>query len=234
MRRKLARAGALVRNFARSRVSPLLWLRALNVTRGALRKREAMQKSSEFAPFVSLVARLRPRRVLEIGTARGGTLWAWCQVAADDATIVSLDLPGGPFAGGHYDTDKFHTYVRPAQRLTLIRDDSHSSDVRGEVAAAFDGPVDFLFIDGDHTYEGARMDFEMYAPLVRPGGIVAFHDIIEHRPETGCEAHRFWHEVKGDYQHIEFVDPSDDRGWGPWGGIGVLTMARPKESPSAE
>jgi hypothetical protein len=34
-----------------------------------------------------------------------------------------------------------------------------------------------LFIDGDHTYEGVRRDFEMYSPLVRKGGIIAFHDI---------------------------------------------------------
>ena len=33
--------------------------------------------------------------------------------------------------------------------------------------------IDFLFLDGDHSYEGVRRDFENYAPLVRPGGIVA-------------------------------------------------------------
>jgi predicted O-methyltransferase YrrM len=38
--------------------------------------------------------------------------------------------------------------------------------------------VDFLFIDADHSYEGVKKDFEMYSPLVRKGGIIAFHDII--------------------------------------------------------
>jgi len=46
---------------------------------------------------------------------------------------------------------------------------------------------DFLFIDGDHTYEGVEGDFEMYSPLVRRGGIIAFHDIVPGPPENvGC------------------------------------------------
>ena len=37
--------------------------------------------------------------------------------------------------------------------------------------------MDFLFIDGDHSYEGAKQDFENYSKLVRPGGLIALHDI---------------------------------------------------------
>jgi predicted O-methyltransferase YrrM len=43
--------------------------------------------------------------------------------------------------------------------------------------------ADFLFIDGDYTYEGVKRDL-MYSPLVREGGIIAFHDICPHPPET--------------------------------------------------
>ncbi|MEO0196406.1 MAG: class I SAM-dependent methyltransferase [candidate division WOR-3 bacterium] len=39
--------------------------------------------------------------------------------------------------------------------------------------------LDFLFIEGNHSYEGVKMDFEMYFPLVRKGGIIAFHDIVK-------------------------------------------------------
>jgi len=51
--------------------------------------------------------------------------------------------------------------------------------------------LDFLFIGGDHTYEGVRMDFEMYSPLVRSCGIVVFHDIVP-GPENVGGAPRFW------------------------------------------
>lgn len=43
-------------------------------------------------------------------------------------------------------------------------------------AASHNDPVDFLFIDGDHSYEGLRGDWESWSPLVTPGGIVALHD----------------------------------------------------------
>ncbi|MCS7366302.1 MAG: class I SAM-dependent methyltransferase [archaeon YNP-WB-062] len=66
--------------------------------------------------------------------------------------------------------------------------------------------MDFLFIDGDHTYEGVKKDFEMYSPLVRGGGIIAFHDIVQHPPETGCEVSGFWNEIKLRYKYREIVE----------------------------
>ena len=56
-----------------------------------------------------------------------------------------------------------------------------------------DNKVDFLFIDGDHSHEGVKKDFEMYSPLVRKGGIIAFHDIVPFGYPT---LHKFWNEVK--------------------------------------
>ena len=62
------------------------------------------------------------------------------------------------------------------QRLDLIRDDSHDRRTFDQVKARLGGQMlDFVFIDGDHTYDGVRRDFELYEPLVRPGGIIAFH-----------------------------------------------------------
>ena len=89
-----------------------------------------------------------------------------------------------------------------------------------------DRPIDLLMIDGDHSYEGVRRDFELYAPLVREGGLVAFHDILPHTRMSTVEVHRFWVEIRGGYEHEEFVSPSRDRGFGPWGGIGVLHFRR--------
>lgn len=51
--------------------------------------------------------------------------------------------------------------------------------------------MDFLFIDGDHAYEGVKADFEMYSPLVRKGGLVALHDICVHPPEMDCHVDKF-------------------------------------------
>jgi predicted O-methyltransferase YrrM len=81
-----------------------------------------------------------------------------------------------------------------------------------------DDKLDFLFIDGDHTYEGVKKDFEMYSPLVRKGGLIAFHDICKHPPQLNCTVDKFWNEIKGSYDFEEIIDnPSQN-----WAGIGVL------------
>ena len=43
-------------------------------------------------------------------------------------------------------------------------------------AASKRPPVDFIFIDGDHSYEGLQGDWEAWSPLVAPQGIIALHD----------------------------------------------------------
>lgn len=78
--------------------------------------------------------------------------------------------------------------------------------------------LDYLFIDGDHKYEGVKRDFELYAPLVRKGGLIALHDIAEHPPTAGCEVSQFWNEIKGRYRHLEMI-ANRQQGWA---GIGVL------------
>ncbi|PUA31631.1 MAG: hypothetical protein B7O98_09025 [Zestosphaera tikiterensis] len=55
----------------------------------------------EMLELAKLIAELKPKAVLEIGTAGGGTLFLWCRLASDDARIISVDLPGGPFGGGY-------------------------------------------------------------------------------------------------------------------------------------
>lgn len=51
--------------------------------------------------------------------------------------------------------------------------------------------IDFLFIDGDHSYNGAKNDFVNYGKLVKPGGLIALHDIhVEH-----VEVKYLWNEI---------------------------------------
>lgn len=37
-------------------------------------------------------------------------------------------------------------------------------------------PYDMIFVDGEHAYEGVKEDYEKYYPLVKQGGVIAFHD----------------------------------------------------------
>jgi cephalosporin hydroxylase len=163
---------------------------------------------------------------MEIGTNQGGTLLVLCRMADPQATVVSVDLPhsrGGKFGGGYtsFQVPIFKMFATGRQKLHLLRADSHSDETLKSVSSLVaDKQLDFLFIDGDHTYDGVKADFEMYSPFVRKGGIVAFHDIAIHPQETGCAVHLFWNEVKKQYQHSEIVSNKDQG----WAGIGILTV----------
>jgi predicted O-methyltransferase YrrM len=181
----------------------------------------ASQVPSELRALAEIVGSLRPDRAMEIGTATGGTLLFLTKLASPDATIVSVDMPGARFGGG-YDNKRrwlYRHFARGGQRLHLLQCDSHSSDTLDRVKTVLGGQqLDYLFIDGDHTYEGVKKDLELYAPMVRPGGVIALHDIVEHPPATGCEVSKFWNQVKSQYRHTEIIE-SRRQGWA---GIGVL------------
>ena len=182
-----------------------------------------MQVREEIAELVKLVERLRPRTVLEIGTARGGTLFLWTRAAARDATIISIDLPGGLFGGGYpfLRSILYKNLGKDKQRIILLRRDSHDRKTLGIVRDLLGNRLlDFLFIDGDHTYEGVKMDYEMYSPLVRPGGIIAFHDIVPHPSKTRCEVSKFWNEIKTRYNYTEIVKDQTQK----WAGIGIIIV----------
>src|ERR1700720_1121519 len=170
------------------------------------------QVRSEILGLGNLLKELAPKRSLEIGTNFGGTLLLLCALSAPRAKIISVDLPSGPFGGGYPKRKMpiFRRFPRSGQKLHLIRADSHATETKEQVLRLLEGErLDYLFIDADHTYDGVRHDFNMYAPLVRSGGMIVFHDIVTHRKETRSEVERFWSEIKQQYQHREFVEHAE-------------------------
>jgi len=149
----------------------------------------------------------------------GETLFLFTRVASKDATIISIDLPGGRWSYPRWMMPLLKSLKMEQQEIHLIRADFHNPETLNKVKNILGNKmIDFLFIDGDHSYEGVKMDFEMYSPLVRKGGIIAFHDIVEFPPGTGCEVNRFWNEIKRKYRHLEIVKDYGQK----WAGIGVL------------
>jgi cephalosporin hydroxylase len=167
---------------------------------------EPVQIRSEILGALQEIRKLRPKYIVEVGTAGGGTLLLWSRVAHPEATIITIDLPGGDFGGGSSPlrVPLFRRLPLPTQTLHLIRGDSHAQSTVDLVRQYLQGnPADFLFIDADHTAEGVRADFKMYSPLVRPGGMVLFHDIAITRPEYGVRD--LWLELKNEYPSQEFI-----------------------------
>jgi len=182
-----------------------------------------IQVREEISELLKLLEQRRPRRILEVGTCGGGTLFLLTRVAAEDAHIISLDLPMGQFGGGYplWKIPLFRSFRLPGQRLDLVRADSHTPESLAKVKGLLGGEqLDFLFIDADHTYKGVKQDYEMYSPLVKPGGLVGFHD-IKSRPndEKTMDVERLWNEVKAGHEFKE-IKYGDDLEYG----IGVLTV----------
>lgn len=183
----------------------------------ALRVVFAIQKKEEITKFLKVVQQEPPCRVLEIGTACGGTLFLLARAATEDATIISLDLPEGMFGGGYpeYKLPLYRSFASTKQHLHLVRADSHDENSLARVREILSGHLlDLLFIDGDHSYEGVKADFAMYRGLVRDGGIIAFHDIVPGDVSRVGGVHRFWNEIKSGYLYEEVVDSWDQGGYG--------------------
>ena len=155
-----------------------------------------IQIREEIVEALQEVRKLKPRYIVELGTAGGGTMLLWLRVAHPEATIVTIDLPGGEFGGGSSPlrVPLFRRLGMPGQTIHLIRGDSHQQATLESTKHYLKGnSADFLFIDADHTEEGVRSDYVMYSPLVRPGGMIAFHDIGIKRPEYGVK--KLWQEL---------------------------------------
>lgn len=178
------------------------------------------QSTEEILWLLDQLERLRPRTVVEIGTDEGGTLFLWTRVAAADALLVVVDVRPLGLLG------RFSAYAvvrrglaRAQQRVELVMPaDSQSEPTVERVRRLTRGrPVDFVFIDGDHSYEGVKRDFELWSALVRPGGIIAFHDM---KPDAPDGVPRLWAELRERFETEERVASTE-----PSYGIGIVHVA---------
>jgi predicted O-methyltransferase YrrM len=182
-------------------------LHPLKIAEIAVRDHGAIQKPAELAGFLALAMDLDPLDlVVEVGSFDGGTLWAWQQICGE---VVGVDLP----PPGHETTVRLNSLGCP-----IVCGDSHDPATVQRLAETIGGrPVDMLFIDGDHTYDGVKADYDLYSPLVRPGGLIGFHDICQHPSMPFVQVNRFWATLDGDLETFVTDPPT-------WGGIGVIRV----------
>lgn len=145
---------------------------------------EPAQTEWELEQMLNLFQRLKLRRVLEIGVYEGGTLWHWLQPGVKVVAVDDTMRPPGP--------DTWYRWADDAQaELTLLHGSSHDSEILEQVAEH--APYGLVLIDADHTYEAARLDWENFAPMVEPEGIVCLHDIL---PRLGYGVDVLWQQIK--------------------------------------
>ncbi|MGH8543072.1 MAG: class I SAM-dependent methyltransferase [Gammaproteobacteria bacterium] len=185
------------------------------------------QHRGEMLPFLELLGARRPKVLCEIGSARGGSLFLFSHVAHPEARILSIDI------SNHGERRAlFRRLVQPDQHLTCIEGSSHSRATHEQFRSwVGNDPLDFLFIDGDHSLEGVASDYERYGSFVRSAGLIAFHDIVpDYRTRYGIGTGTyaggvptFWSRLSKDTTHAyEFIDHPLQDGYG----IGAIEVTR--------
>lgn len=129
-----------------------------------------VQNFSELEWLAEKVKDLNPSVILEVGIEKGGTLKVWEQLLRQDknSILIGIDLSSSVSWNTRESKVNIH----------LIEGNSHDLSMLDKVKEILgDRKVDFVYIDGEHTSPAAKQDFEMYESLVKPGGLVGFHDI---------------------------------------------------------
>ena len=180
----------------------------------------AVQIPQELQELFQMIEGLEPTNVMEIGSEAGGTFYLWCKLAK--GIKISLDLPTGTSGSGRFAAEmalasRTKMFKSWATDVHVVTGDSHLPDTWHDVNDILrDQKLDFLFIDGDHSYEGVKKDYEDYRYFVKEGGLIGFHDIndTEYHRKHGCYVANFWNELEGDKREI------NQRAH--WGGVGLL------------
>jgi len=128
-----------------------------------------------------LISRSAAKTYLEVGSASGGSLYAFGTALPAGSTLITVDrriqtpVLYKQIAATLANTSQ--TLRGLGYEVVEIIGDSHDKGVVDRVAASIPGgSLDVLFIDGDHSREGATADLENYGSLVRSGGVIIFHD----------------------------------------------------------
>jgi predicted O-methyltransferase YrrM len=137
----------------------------------------ASLRFDEAALLFGLVRELGPASIAEIGRFKGGSTFVIATAKDPGATLFSLDLHVAyrdDLQGPDLDHELEAALVRFGldQGVRLVVGDSRVIDLPA-------GPLDLLFVDGDHSYSGVKADVARWGPLLRPGGHLLLHDAVD-------------------------------------------------------
>jgi hypothetical protein len=149
-------------------------------------------------PFAAtLVSETKPNIIVELGTHSGNSYFTFCQAVQENklsTLCYAIDTWQGEAHAGYYDETVFNNVNKYNQEnyrgfSYLLRTTFDEA-----VKQFADNSIDLLHIDGLHTYEAVKNDYETWLPKVKEGGVILFHDICCRHAEFGVW--QLWAEIE--------------------------------------
>ena len=175
-----------------------------------------------------LVRSFKPYRIVELGTYYGTSFFSFGQAVSDirngelpsgnmqkaaySPELHAIDIWEGDEHSGFYSSKVYHTvqkirsFCYPELSITL-----HKKTFDEAVSTFSDNSIDLLHIDGLHTYEAVKHDFETWLPKTTESAIILFHDIAVEKDDFGV--YKLWKELQQQYKTYSFLHSN---------GLGVL------------
>lgn len=143
------------------------------------------QVYEEITTFGYWIKGFGPKNILEIG-CKGGTFFIFSKFSTGKKVAVDID-----------DRNRELHYFMFGEDWKFFMGNSQTDEMKENVFN-FCPEYDFIFIDGDHSYDGVKKDFELYKSLLSPRGYIVFHDIDPNhifKDGLGGNVWKFWQDL---------------------------------------
>ena len=168
-----------------------------------------------------LIKTCKPKIIVELGVHNGFSYFSFCQTVHDyklKTKCFGIDHWKGDLHASFYD-EKVYKEVLEQNKKYYYFSELIKKDFNSALADFKNHSIDFLHIDGYHTYDAVKSDFINWLPKCKKDALILFHDVNEFKDDFGV--YKFFNELKQSYSH--FTSPHAH-------GLGIITLSNNKNS----
>ena len=168
-----------------------------------------------------LIKTHKPKTIVELGVYNGFSYFSFCQTVHDyklETKCFGIDNWQGDPHAGLYD-EKVYKEVLKQNKKYQYFSELIKKDFNSALADFKDHSIDFLHIDGYHTYDAVKSDFTNWLPKCTKDALILFHDVNVFRDDFGV--YKLFNELKQSYSH--FTSPHAH-------GLGIITLSNNKDN----